>query len=526
LTVVADIVVPLGPDPRIPADQLAAMSTAAARNAAGNIAAAARSLAVACTTGAPAVAQLTRGWSNTAPRVGVGRLLHTAEATAVMLTGQAAAIDCACTMIEQAKSEAALDVTLAAAEIRGLRRTAAIDLLGAALGAAELADGIRLAGIGRRLCDALAGRVEQAHEAVAALRSALAANDPTTGPDALRSGRHALLPPDPLMNPAHRTDVRNRGALAADLHSGNPVRIRFAASVLEALHHAGNRTGTVQLVVYDSAAFQGQGRAAISVGDLTTATNVAVLVPGIANSPSSMGGGLDLAADLREESDRQSPGRQTAVVAWYGYDIPLSWPKDPGSSISTDVLDTVAAASAGNAASGAPLLAADLTSIKAMSQSSARMALLGFSMGSTIVSEAAQYELPVDSIVLMGSPGAGWDTTRASGYRNVPASDVYVLSYDQDPVTRPVTDELASELYGMHEPYGPDPAAGSFGGNHIDADTNVPMMTGTGLIPLILRATGDPRHHSMANYMEGRALVAEGSIVVGRNDKVPTKAGR
>jgi hypothetical protein len=46
------------------------------------------------------------------------------------------------------------------------------------------------------------------------------------------------------------------------------------------------------------------------------------------------------------------------------------------------------------------------------------------------------------------------------------------------------------------------------------------------LIPLILRATGDPRHHSMANYMEGRALVAEGSIVVGRNDKVPTKAGR
>ena len=297
-------------------------------------------------------------------------------------------------------------------------------------------------------------------------------------------------------------------------------------SILAALQHARDRTGTVQLVVYDSAAFQGQGRAAISVGDLTTATNVAVVVPGIANSPSSMGGGLDLAADLREESDRQSPGRQTAVVAWYGYDIPLSWPKDPGSSISTDVRDTVAAASAANAAAGAPLLAFDLSAIKAMSQSSARMALLGFSMGSTTVSEAAHYELPVDSVVLMGSPGAGWDTANAAGYRSVPASGVYVLSYDQDPVTLPVTDELASELSGMHNPYGPDPAADSFGGHHIDAGTNVPLISGSGLIPILLRVTGDPRHHSMTNYMEGRALVAEGSIVVGKSDKVPTKAGR
>ena len=129
--------------------------------------------------------------------------------------------------------------------------------------------------------------------------SVLAANDPTAGPDALRSGRQGLLPPDPLMNPAHRTDLHNRDALAVDLHSGDPSRVRFALSILGALQHAGDRTGTVQLVVYDSAAFRGQGRAAISVGDLTTATNVAVVVPGIANSPSSMDGGLDLAADLQ-----------------------------------------------------------------------------------------------------------------------------------------------------------------------------------------------------------------------------------
>ena len=336
---------------------------------------------------------------------------------------------------------------------------------------------VRLTGIVRRLFERLTGRVETVNAALVTLASQLAGGDPTVGPDALRAGDQAVLPPDPMRNPAHRTDRDNRALLAADLHSDDPARIRFAMSILESLQRAGDRTGVVQLVVYDSAAFRGQGRAAISVGDLTTAANVAVVVPGITNSPSSMSGGLDLAADLREEADRQAPKEQTAVVAWYGYDIPASWTKDPGTSISTDVADTIAAGSAANAASGAPVLASDLSKIKAMSQTSERISLLGFSMGSTTVSEAAQFTLPVDSVVLMGSPGAGWNTETASGYRNVPESGVFVLSYDQDPVTLPVTDHLASDALGLQSPFGPDPAANTFGGKHIDVDSNVPLVT-------------------------------------------------
>ncbi len=476
--------------------------------------------------GAQSATDLARGWSNQAARNRIGRLLSTAEQTAGMLRGQSNAIESAGVLIDRAKSNGAMDMTLALAEIHALHLTSASDLLGAVVGAPQIVDDVRLAGIVGRLFDALTGRVAVVEAALASLRSVLDGTDPTVGPDCLRGGQQALLPPDPIRNPAHRTDRRNRAAVKADLASGDPARIRFAMSILESLQRAEDRTGTVQLVIYDPAAFGGQGRAAIAVGDLTTATNVAVVVPGITNSPSSMSGGLDLAADLRDEANRQAPGQQTAVLAWYGYDIPVSWPKDPGTHVASDMFDTVAAGSAANASAGATVLAADMSTIKSMSQVSQRISLLGFSMGSTTVSEAGRYRLPVESLVLLGSPGVGWDTDSASGYRNIPASEVFELSYDQDPVTLPITDRLASDVLGLPDPFGPDPASNSFGGNHIDVTSNVAPLGGAGLVPTILRATGDPRHHSMKNYLQGRALAAEAAIVIGRTDKVPTKRGR
>ena len=161
-----------------------------------------------------------------------------------------------------------------------------------------------------------------------------------------------------------------------------------------------------------------------------------------------------------------------------------------------------------------------------MAQTSARVTVLGFSMGSTTVSEAAKFPVPVDSLVLLGSPGAGWDTTTAAGYASIPASGVYSVSYDQDPVTLPITDRLASDALRIADPYGVDPAADAFGGHHIDVATNVPITTGTGMLANLTRILGDPRHHSMKNYMEGAALAAEGAIVVGRGRTVPEKRGR
>jgi hypothetical protein len=511
------------PDIELPAT-LVHLDPAALRHTADRLRAVARAIGAACAVGDPCVGQLTRGWSAVAPRVGVTRLLSTARRIASVLANQAAAMDATCVVMERAMVDAEQDILLARTQLRAGRvRTGGG--WGFLIGGEAAMHAMHVASILNELQRSLDARVAAVDAALHSLQNMLTI-DPTAGADALRAGPQALLPPDPVLNPAHRTDVVNRSRLAADLHSVDPARMKFAMSIVQSLRQAGDRAGTAQLVVYDPTAFSGQGRAAISLGDLTTARNVAVLVPGIGNSPSAMSGGIQLAGDLRVEAMRQSADDRTAVVAWYGYDIPMSWSNDPGSRPGTDILDTVAAGSAANARAGAPILAADLTAIKAMSQTSVRTTLLGFSMGSTTVSEAAQYDLPVDSMVLMGSPGAGWDTVAATGYRNVHPEDVYTLSYDQDPVTLPVTDKLASRFTGRANPYGSDPASNSFGGNHIDAKTNVPLVTGTGLTPSLLRILGDPAHHSMQNYMQGAALAAEASIVVGRKRAVPTKNGR
>jgi hypothetical protein len=513
------------PDPSVPAARLAAIDAGALQRAASWLAEVAVGLLGAAAAGADAVGEISRGWSTPDPALRISRLLWCAEQTAGMLHAHSAALDAVSIVVRDQQLNAQHDVLLAMAEINAVRSTSWTDAVGALLGGPSLADDIRVIAAVHRLQDSLAARLRTVDVAVAGLAQQLS-GDPTAGPDGLRGGAGALLPPDPIDNPAHRTDTNNRAALAADIGSGNPRRIRFASSILESLQQAATRGGTAQLVVYDATAFAGQGRAAIAVGDLTTATNVAVVVPGITTSPSAMSGGVDLAADLRTEAERQDPNARTAVVAWYGYDIPVSWTKDPGPAIATDVRDTVAAGSAANAASGAPLLAADLTSIKDMAQTSARLTLLGFSMGSTTVSEAAKFPVPVDSLVLLGSPGAGWDTATAAGYASVPATGVYSLSYDQDPVTLPITDRLASDALRIADPYGVDPAADAFGGNHIDAGTNVPISTGTGVWAAVGRVLGDPRHHNMRNYMTGPALAAEGAIVVGRGAAVPVKRGR
>lgn len=517
------------PDPSEPAAILASMNGAALRQLSQDTIGIARAISMGADRVAGAAPELSRGWSADLPRTALTRIATTAADTAGLLLAQGAALEQAAEMIDWAVQNARLDCSRAVAEINSIDRFSVAGLAGALFGAPTLGGALQVISVLRRLSESLNARIAGIDAGLAALQSAFS-KDPAAGSYALRAGRTALLPPDPVMNPANLTDRENRALLADDLQSGVPSRIIFALSILRGLQQARDRGGSAELVVYDSQAYRGQGRAAIAVGDLTTATNVAVLVPGIANSPSDMSGGIDSAGDLRDEANRQDPSGRTAVVAWYGYDIPLSSISNPHASLATKIPNAVAALSAINAAKAASALAADVAKIKEMSQSSARTTLIGFSMGSTTASEAARHALPIDALVLLGSPGAGWDTRSARGYRTVSASDVYVLSYDQDPVTLAVTDDLAGQLRGSREPYGPDPAADSFGGQHIDANTNVPLVPEVGLfapLHLLLGLAGDdPRHHSMKNYMEGKALTAEASIVVGHRNRVPTKPGR
>ena len=205
-----------------------------------------------------------------------------------------------------------------------------------------------------------------------------------------------------------RTDRVNRAALAADRSSGDPYRMSFADAVERSLQHAGAGGLPVQLLVYDPAAFGGQGRVAIGVGDLATADNIAVLTPGISNSPMAMAATLDAATALQAEASRQDPRARTAVVTWFGYDIPLSWPLDRPAGSGPMLADTVAVLNADRAAQGGDLLATDLRAFAAMAPASALVTLVGHSMGSAATSEAAgRHPVRADNLVLTGSPGAG-----------------------------------------------------------------------------------------------------------------------
>ncbi|MGH3190190.1 MAG: alpha/beta hydrolase, partial [Streptosporangiaceae bacterium] len=136
----------------------------------------------------------------------------------------------------------------------------------------------------------------------------------------------------------------------------------------------------------------GQGLAAMVIGNLATATRVAILVPGsdttlatfFSRGSSSPGGGaLALAAQAR----RLDPGAHLAIIAWLGYPAPAM--------LSPSVLTS------GNAGQGAEALRPLVT---ALAQHGDQVALLCHSYGSVVCGLAAPH-LPVTDIAVFGSPG-------------------------------------------------------------------------------------------------------------------------
>ena len=136
----------------------------------------------------------------------------------------------------------------------------------------------------------------------------------------------------------------------------------------------------------------GQGVAAMVIGNLATATRVAILVPGsdttlatfFSRGPASPGGGaLALAAEAR----RLDPGERLAIIAWLGYPTPAT--------LSPAVMTS------GDAGQGAQALRPLVT---ALAQHGDQVALLCHSYGSVVCGLAAPH-LPVTDIAVFGSPG-------------------------------------------------------------------------------------------------------------------------
>lgn len=269
---------------------------------------------------------------------------------------------------------------------------------------------------------------------------------------------------------AHRVSIGN--IIAAPHRYGlshdDITRYGNAQKVKQGLEYNGSQTGSeVLLLTYRPEVFNGQGRAAIAIGDPDTAAHTAVLVPGTGSSVAI--GWLshnDDAALLYSETVAATGQRGVAastavsVVAWMGYDAP-------------DAIVDPRVARTALARDGGALLAADVNALEVTHRGPSHVTVIGHSYGATAVADAAAgYGMRTDDVILVGSPGT--DLARTADDFHLPdGGHVYVGSAATDPVTNLAG--IPGRLLGTGIPIGgvglgADPAADGFGSTRFKAE--------------------------------------------------------
>ena len=129
------------------------------------------------------------------------------------------------------------------------------------------------------------------------------------------------------------------------------------------------------------------GRLAVVVGDLDTARDVGVVVPGITNRIDNFN------ATLEKADNVQALVPDSATIAWLGYDTP-------------EFEDSV---TTGDAERGARALQDFIEGMRRAEQS--EVAVLAHSYGTLVTGTALRNGMRPDRVVLFGSPGLGQDIT-------------------------------------------------------------------------------------------------------------------
>ena len=186
---------------------------------------------------------------------------------------------------------------------------------------------------------------------------------------------------------------------------------------------------TSQLYVYDPAAFDGDGAIAVAAGDLDTADDIAVTVPGFGTDGQSADYQASRAADLYEASRSVDGSGEVASMFWIGYDAPdnLPW-EGEGWDAGGVVGESMAAA-------GGERLADMLDGLRGSREGEpAHLTVIGHSYGSTTTGiAAAEHGIPVDDLVFVGSPGAGGGTDHVSD-TGVDPEHVWSGANSRDPI--------------------------------------------------------------------------------------------
>lgn len=185
-------------------------------------------------------------------------------------------------------------------------------------------------------------------------------------------------------------------------------QVRDKVASIEAIQATLAQPGPRQLLLLDLG--QERAQAAIANGNVQTAVNVAVFVPGMTTTVNDYMKGYDnnmkqLQQRAEAESRRADPAQTatTATVTWIGYQAPqLRDVANLGKSVAQIDL----------AQAGAAQLVPFLQGIGAARDHDAHLTLLGHSYGSTTAGLALQQETGVDDAVFFGSPGLGTNHIR------------------------------------------------------------------------------------------------------------------
>ncbi|WGY00905.1 alpha/beta hydrolase [Nocardioides sp. QY071] len=312
-------------------------------------------------------------------------------------------------------------------------------------------------------------------------------------------------------------DEANRGELARDLDyyrerekddqltSKDERVLDNARSVDRALdEHAGPTDDAgahlTKLLAYAPGLHSGDGGVAVGFGDPDTADHVSVNVPGLTTDTSSIGGNLDKTFVLHEAAVGEERG-SVATVYWADYDAPSGNPLNPLDPLGQADFDGVALTD--KAEAGGERFGDFVDGVRGSDQGPpAHLTAIGHSYGSTAVGHALAEGLPVDDVVLLGSPGVPADTAG-----ELTDAQVWVGSKDHDPVSL-----LGSGDRGGVGALGHDPADTAFGGTRFE--------TGEG----DLRA--EELLHNHTSYFTGTSLANLAHVVAGADDEVSEQPPR
>lgn len=188
----------------------------------------------------------------------------------------------------------------------------------------------------------------------------------------------------------------------------------------------------------------GDGMAVVSVGDLSRARHVAIVVPGIGTTVDDLDELIITARSVQDAAiARARTGDEVAVVAWLGYDTPGGL-DDPAHL--TDAL------LGRSARSGAARLRRFVATLDL--DPGTDVSLVGHSYGSLVVALAAERDPRVDRVVVLGSPGLLVDH----------AADLRLAS-----TTELVAAAAPGDLVARSEWFGDAPTDDGFGATVIDA---------------------------------------------------------